>query len=565
MDIEMNLHRDLPDKMPGNFFTREELSDLLANSRLNRGENKILVEALKESEHRFHQMVQHLPAALYTCDAKGIITFYNDAAVALWGKAPEIGKEQWCGSWRIYKTDGSPLPLEECPMAITLKQGRAESGHEIIIERPDGVRLNILPYPQPIFDAAGKVVGAVNMLMDITPHRRDEQALRESEERFRNIADTAPVLIWCSDADGIRTFFNKGWLEFTGRAMQEELENGWMKGMHPDDTAQYMQNINEATHSGREFKLEYRLKNNEGSYHWITDHGVPRFDSNHAFTGFIGSCFDNHEQKLVKENLEKHVHDRTQELKMANLDLARSNNELEQFAYVASHDLQEPLRKIQSFANRILEKEGSELSETTTGYFNRMNSAASRMQQLIQDLLSYSRITASSEKEFQSADINILLEEAKAVLKNLIDESNTVIEGADLDSAFVVPFQLQQVLQNLISNSIKYQRTGIAPYIKIASEKVSGKGLQNLYSDKDYLHLTVTDNGIGFEQQYADRIFDLFQRLHGKSEYPGIGMGLAICKKIIQNHNGLIKAVSEPGKGSAFHIYLPLEGGMENS
>lgn len=240
--------------------------------------------------------------------------------------------------------------------------------------------------------------------------------------------------------------------------------------------------------------------------------------------------------------------------------LIRSNMELGQFAHVASHDLQEPLRKIQSFADRITERDGAHMSDLAKDYFNRMRNAANRMQVLIDNLLSYSRIN-KSELNLQETDLNHLLSRVKDELRYLIEESKAVIIADQLPVVRITEFQFHQLFSNLLSNSIKYQTAGSTPQIKISYEKVPAENnvatsFANGY--KIFHKISFTDNGIGFDQQYSDKIFELFQRLHGRSEYSGTGIGLTICKKIVENHNGVIKARGEPGKGSTFDIYLPV-------
>ena len=245
------------------------------------------------------------------------------------------------------------------------------------------------------------------------------------------------------------------------------------------------------------------------------------------------------------------------ELEQKNDELIKSNKELESFNYVASHDLQEPLRKIKIFSDAILSTDFENLSERAKKYFNRMYSAANQMQQLIEALLAFSRAT-SSNKEFEYADLNTLLDEVLSTIRFPVEESHAVIESKTLPAAYVIPFQFRQVLQNLISNSIKYSKPDVAPHIKISGKKFITKPTNGeLKPNSEYLMLTIADEGIGFNQQYAEKIFELFQRLHTKEEYPGTGIGLAIVKKIIQNHKGVIKAKGFPGKGATFEIYIP--------
>ena len=225
---------------------------------------------------------------------------------------------------------------------------------------------------------------------------------------------------------------------------------------------------------------------------------------------------------------------------------------------MSSHDLQEPLRKIQNFVTCILLEEEKNLSETGKGYFLRMRQTAERMQALLDDLLIYSR-TKSSERRFEKTDLTVVVDEVKKDYEDDILEKKATIEAIDLCETNIIRFQFRQLLQNLISNSLKFSKPLIASHIIIKSEILPGDKLNNeeLSSNSDYCHIIYTDNGIGFDPQYKDRIFQVFQRLHSKEEYKGTGMGLAICKRIVENHNGVIAATGELNKGARFDIYIP--------
>ena len=275
-------------------------------------------------------------------------------------------------------------------------------------------------------------------------------------------------------------------------------------------------------------------------------------------------------KELLFQNGEKEK--RAAELLVANAELAFQNSEKEKraaellaankellaFTYVSSHDMQEPLRKIQSIASILLEKEVDNLSEKGKDYFRRLQLSAKRMQQLIRDLLAYSR-TNAPERHFELTDLNIIIEDVKADLQEVIEEKNAMVEIKAMCPAYVIPFQFHQLFYNLIGNSIKFSDPAVRPLITISSEIVARDGAHNAFlpPDKNYCHILIADNGIGFEPEFSERIFEVFQKLHRKEDYPGTGIGLAIVKKIVDNHNGFIVAVSELRKGAAFHIYIP--------
>jgi light-regulated signal transduction histidine kinase (bacteriophytochrome) len=222
--------------------------------------------------------------------------------------------------------------------------------------------------------------------------------------------------------------------------------------------------------------------------------------------------------------------------------------------------LQEPLRKIQTFVSIILEKENKNLSDKGKYNLQRTQSAAGRMRRLIEDLLAFSRIN-TAERKFEKTDLAIIVEEVKAELKDTIQEKHATIDVTELCTANIIAFQFRQLLYNLISNALKFSRPGIPPHILIKSSIEKGSELngKNISPEKNYCHVTIKDNGIGFEPHFNERIFEVFQKLHGKDEYAGTGVGLAIVKKIVENHNGAIIASGELGKGAAFDIYIPVE------
>ncbi|UOB16954.1 ATP-binding protein [Abyssalbus ytuae] len=248
-------------------------------------------------------------------------------------------------------------------------------------------------------------------------------------------------------------------------------------------------------------------------------------------------------------------------LKNKNQELKRTNAELESFNRVASHDLQEPLRKIQIFISRIYDSEYTSLSEKSKGYFDKISSSAERMRKLITYLLTYSRIS-KPESVFEKTNLNNVLQRVKEYLAEIISDNDLVINSENLPVVHGITFQMEQIFSNIISNSVKYKRKGIKPVISITAELVEKQevpelaGLNPSYSE--YYKISFEDNGIGFNQEHSQIIFELFQRLHGKNEYGGTGIGLTICKKIVENHHGYIGANGKPGEGAVFYFYLPV-------
>ncbi len=260
----------------------------------------------------------------------------------------------------------------------------------------------------------------------------------------------------------------------------------------------------------------------------------------------------------VNKTLQHEVEERkkAEELeRMALLELQRSNRELEQFASVASHDLQEPLRKIQAFGDRLASQFRETLGEKGVDYLDRILASANRMRRLIDDLLSYARISSKAQP-FAPLDLNVLAREVVSDLEGRISREEGTVELGEMPSLEADPLQMRQLLQNLIGNGLKFRQPGIPPVVTVTSRALE---------DGAKYEIVVRDQGIGFEQVYADRIFELFQRLHGRNEYEGTGMGLAICRKIVERHGGTIVATSTPNAGTAFTVVLPASHGASES
>ena len=314
--------------------------------------------------------------------------------------------------------------------------------------------------------------------------------------------------------------------------------------IHPDDKDQFITNSNETKNTGELAEAPYRVITKAGTIKYFRSSGnISGEGDNHMMIGTV--------QDITKDVIA------SMDLKAKNTELENANVELASFSYVASHDLQEPLRKIQAFSKRIIDKDGEKLSDTTKDYFTRIIAAAQRMQNLIEALLTFSR-TNISESVFEKTDLNQILKEVQTFLHEIIVQKGVVIEAQSLPTLNAVPVQMHQLFLNLIGNAIKYAKPDVAPHIKISAEKVTIHEIAGRVRPNGvFWKITISDNGIGFEQQYENKIFELFQRLHGKTEYEGTGIGLAICKKIVQTHSGTITATGQLGTGSTFIFFLP--------
>ncbi len=384
---------------------------------------------------------------------------------------------------------------------------------------------------------------------DLNNLKKSNEQLIITTESFKHAEEIGNFSSWQWDLDTSVLTYSDNQYRLLGcepQSFKPSIKK-FLEFIHPNDIHLFIQGNEEATTYEKKPSVSlFRVIRKDGQLRYFKSIGKVLTDSKGKKT-LIGINSDVTEQHLSNISLEER-----------NRDLEQSNKELASFNHVASHDLQEPLRKIQTFISRISEKEMSTMSDTGKDYFARIHVAVSRMRILIDDLLLFSS-TNKSEKVYEKTDLNILLENVKQELGQAIEEKNAVIQSVSLPSLNVIPFQIQQLFTNLIGNSLKYSKLDQNPVIKIDCEKVVAKNYPVLKSDtyKKYYKISVTDNGLGFEQQYAENIFVLFHRLHHITEYPGTGIGLAICKKIVENHAGVIIAEGRPGNGSTFTFFLP--------
>jgi two-component system CheB/CheR fusion protein len=406
------------------------------------------------------------------------------------------------------------------------------------------------------YDEFGEAITLTGINLDITEQKETEEQIRQSEALFKSIFDSSLAAIVVTDNQGNYFSANKAASKLFGYTVKELLQMN-VGDLKTTAKAGAAKRFEEYLHKGEE----------ADEFDFITKNGTHKFVQYQAIrikTDFhLSIMMDITEQKLAEDqirllnaSLEEKVKTRTQELSKRNIQLENANAELASFNYVASHDLQEPLRKIQGFSKRILDKDGDKLSDTTKDYFNRITSAAKRMQNLIESLISFSQ-TNSGEIVFEKTDLNQTLIEVQNVLNDSITQKNAVIESESLPTLNAVPVQMQQLFSNLIGNALKYSKPDVAPLIKITAEKVSINEISGqIKQNNKFWKITISDNGIGFEQKYESKIFEVFQRLHGKTEYEGTGIGLAICKKIVQLHSGTITATGEPNVGAIFTFFL---------
>ena len=390
----------------------------------------------------------------------------------------------------------------------------------------------------------GQVYKLIAVAMNITARKQVEEALRISEERFRLASRAVPGVLYDWSIDREEVYQSEGLERVIGYRQNEapaSKKDWWPSNIHPEDNPRVQAELNAAIEGRTDsFSYEYRIRHKDGHWVWILDQGYIVRDAGGQASRVVGTCTDISERVQAEQQIRTYAE-----------QLERSNRELQEFAFVASHDLQEPLRKIQMFGESLRASLGARLPDDAAESLNRMQRAAQRMQVMINGLLELSRVNTRGGS-FEMTDLDRVIEEVLSDLEPRLQASGGRVERGSLPAAQVDSMQMRQLFQNLIGNALKFQPPGQAPLVTVTSQPAQlGK--------TPAVTIQVADNGIGFDIQYAERIFQPFQRLIGRSQYEGTGMGLAICHKIVERHHGKIEVRSQPGQGTTFLVTLPLK------
>lgn len=515
-------------------------------------------QELEASEKRFRKLVMESPVPKAILKGRDMVIEMANAALLknIWRKKesdvqgknildvfPELKKQKYARLLNEVYTTGNVH--SESESLFYLNHDNTE--HKMYIDFEYA--------PQRELDDT--ISGIKITLIDVTEKVEARKKIEESEKRFRSLTESIPQLIWETDEKGNALFTSGKWFEYTGVVPTGEAV--WKAMIHPDDFDENNKIWSNSLATGEVYRADVRVLRKDGTYRWHAVIGEPVLNKDNKIIKWVGAFTDIQTEKAFTQELEKQVTARTKELEHKNIELEQMNKELQSFAYISSHDLQEPLRKIQTFATQIIEKESENLSDYGKDKFQRMQNAAQRMQTLINDLLSYSR-TNIQERIFEKVNLSKIIDEVKEDLREELEQKNAIIESNETCEVSIIPFQFRQLLYNLASNSLKFSNPDVRPVIQIKSTFAKGEDLNNETLAKEvlYCHISIADNGIGFEPQYNKKIFEVFQRLHGKLEYTGTGIGLAIVKKIVENHNGVITATGEKNKGATFDIYIPV-------
>ncbi len=553
------------------FAPLRESDDSISGVRMTLIDVTEKVEARKkieESEMRFRSLTESIPQLIWETDAEGNALFTSGKWLEYTGIKPGVE-----GSWeamihpddfeenvRIWQNALKTGEMYRCDVRMRRKDG-SYRWHTVIGEPVYNIENKIIKWVGAFTDIHTEKAFTHELEQQVTARTREliqiNESLRKSEERYHlMVEEVQEYAILYLNPEGIIENWNAGAEKIKGYKADEIVGKYFAVFYTKEDQKNNLPQklLQQAREKGKVIHEGWRTRKN-GNLFWASVVITAVHNKKGEVIGFSKVTHDLTDKKRADDTLKLNA----MELEQKNNELEEMNKELQSFAYISSHDLQEPLRKIQTFASQIIEKEAVNLSENGLDKFKRMQNAAQRMQTLINDLLSYSR-TNIQERIFVKTDLAQIINEVKDDLKEELEQKNAVIEVEKTSEVDIISFQFKQLLYNLISNSLKFSDPNVPIQIKIRSEIKSGKDFDNekLISYKNYCHIQVSDNGIGFESQYNKKIFEVFQRLHGRDRYNGTGIGLAIVKKIVENHNGIITASGVQNKGASFDIYIPV-------
>lgn len=489
-------------------------------------ERKRIIDELRESEERFRNLADNIAQFAWMADNNGQIFWYNQRWFDYTGTTQE---EMEGDGWKKVQ---HPDHLQRVAEKLTYCFNHGVPWEDTMpLKGKDGSYRWFLSRAVPIKDEANRVVRWFGTNTDITQQMANEEALRASEERLYLAQTSAGIGTWNVNLHTLEGTFSEQYLAILGIDQPPESFESFLKLLHPDDREQVARESRQAIEECRQFEAAFRVTWRDDSLHWIIGRGRVYCDHDKALR-MTGVIFDVTERKLAEESL-----------RITMEELARSNRELEQFAYVASHDLQEPLRMISAYVKLLERKYRGRLDPNADTYIHFAVDGAARMQKLIEGLLDYSRISRGTE--LHPVDTNASLSGALSNLKAVVEENDAEVTNDELPMVEGDETQLMQLFQNLIGNALKYRKADVTPKVYLTAERTGEEWL-----------FSVTDNGIGIDPAYHEDIFQIFKRLHTQEEYQGTGIGLASCKKIVERHGGRIWLTSIPGDGSTFFFTL---------
>lgn len=492
----------------------------------------------RRHEHETMQLIMNsIDEGIIVADRRGRLVLMNKAAERICGRTSlDVPKDRWSEYFNLYLPDGlTPFPNDELPILRALK-GETIDDVEVVIRSPLPSNFTLLHVAARPLLEEGEIQGGMVVFRDVTERARIDAALRESEARFREAFDHAPIGMYLTRLDGAWLRVNDAFCQIVGLTKEELLSTSWKDLTHPDDLKPDLENVRKLL--AREipyYHMEKRYFHRDGHIVWILLHGSLVCDKSSQPSHFVGHVVDISARKHADEAVRRYAE-----------ALARSNADLRQFASAASHDLQAPLRSVAGFCELLESRYADAFDEDGKKWLRLLVQDARNMQALVRGLLRFSRVE-SEGRPLLLTDSGEALERALSHLRADIEQSRAEITLGPMPSVVADADQLVDVFQNLIGNAIKY-RGRAAPRIRVTAAETEGT-----------CQFSIRDNGIGIDARFHERVFAMFQRLHLQEDYPGTGIGLTLCKRIVERHGGRIWVKSVPDEGSEFLFTIPSE------
>jgi PAS domain S-box-containing protein len=523
-------------------------------------------DALKESEERFRAMADNIPNLAWMADSAGSLFWYNKK----WYEFTGTNYEQMQGwGWQ------SVHDPEKLPSVISKWQESIATGKAFEMVFPlrgaNGQFRQFLTRVLPVFDPQGHISQWFGTNTDITEQieieeklKKSEEQLKESEQNLRNTILQAPVAMCIfKGPKHVLELANELMFTIWGKPAEELMGKPIFEGLPEAKNQGFEELLDGVFKTGKTFSVQGAPvtlpRNGSTEIVYITFVYEAYREAKGTISGVIAVALDVTAQVLARHSIEMVVTARTKELEIANKDLQKSNEELAQFAYIASHDLQEPLRKIGIYTQLLEDSIRNYLDEKSKNYIFKIQTSTFRMTSLIRDVLNYSELIKDAEG-FEAVDLTAVVKAVCTDFELLIEKKYAVIQSSGLPTIKAIPLQMAQLFGNLIGNSLKYSREDVSPSITISAFELDETERKKYQIDqlKRYVLIQIKDNGIGFKEEHAEKIFHIFKRLHGKADYEGTGIGLAMCKKIALNHHGDINAVGSSENGAVFNVLLQM-------
>jgi PAS domain S-box-containing protein len=510
-----------------------------------------IAKSRKAAEDNLRNIIMQSPVSMTILRGEDLVMeLANKKSLEIWGKEmedvinkplregfPELVDQGFVSILSGVYTSGDSFSASEMPVMMTR------------FGRPELIFVTFIF--EPLRNSEGVIEGVIGVGIDVSEQVTTRKKIEESEKSLNELANAVPQLVWVANSAGDVLYYNDRVSEFSGAHKSHGGNWTWSGLVHEDDLVQTERAWKKAVDDGNVYQIEHRIQMNDNNYRWFLSRAIPQKDEQGNIIKWFGTATDIHASKEHANILEEEVKKRTRELKDLNISLQQSNNELQQFAHVASHDLKEPLRKVKTFTERLTHDTGASFSGNSQNYIRKINSATDRMYTMIEGVLTYSLLNAE-EQNIQEVDLNRIINEIEADLELVIKEKSAKIEYRDLPVIEGADVLLYQLFYNLINNSLKFTRRGTAPYIFISSSIIQ-------HDKNDYAVIRVEDNGIGFDAQDAEKIFDTFSRLNSRDKFEGTGLGLSLCKRIVTRHGGTIQAIGKRDEGAVFVVQLPLK------